>query len=461
MKTSLIRYSILTVLLAVPVMQVGAQDPFDELDAATSNQAQSREDEQAEFREYQQTHLAEYADYKRKLMEEFGEYKKIALQEAEKYSKELGKVWDTPEVSSKKVWVEYSKDMKTKNRVDFENQIISISMTVKKAGKKPTDTELRTRLKALLVKNQAQAFKDDPVAQAVEKKSKEKISLLETAVVKPTPILLPLVTDEEKPSEAEMDSIVDDLMKNKTQTVTSNREGDAVVTIKIPIVTTAPVKPEPEKPKHKERKTAPAAPQKVAKPVKNPVKKPKVMADIRVNKIPKRARTVAGDVNTFAQKSRLDHALVFAIIETESAFNPMAKSPIPAYGLMQIVPRSAGLDATEQLFGKGRVLSPSYLYSSDKNIEIGATYLNILYYRYLKGIKDPRSRLYCSIAAYNTGAGNVAKAFTGNRKLRAALPRINAMTSQQVYDHLIQNLPYEETRMYLERVVSRMPKYSA
>ncbi len=456
MKISLIRYSILTVLLAVPVVQVGAQDPFDELDAATSNQAQSREDEQAEFRKYQQEHLAEYADYKRKLMEEFGEYKKIAQQEAEKYSKELGKVWDTPEVSSKKVWVEYSKDMKTKNRVDFENQTISISTTVK-AGKKPTDTELRTRLKALLVKNQAQAFKDDPVAQAVEKRSKEKISLLETAVVKPTPILLPLVTDEEKPSEAEVDSIVDDLLKKKTQTVTSNREGDAVVTIKIPIVTTAPAKPELEKPKHKERKTAPAAPKKVARPVK----KPKVMADIRVNKIPKRARTVAGDVNTFAQKSRLDHALVFAIIETESAFNPMARSPIPAYGLMQIVPRSAGLDATEQLFGKGRVLSPSYLYSSDKNIEIGATYLNILYYRYLKGVKDPRSRLYCSIAAYNTGAGNVAKAFTGSRKLKTALPKINAMTPQQVYDHLIQNLPYEETRMYLERVVSRMPKYSA
>jgi membrane-bound lytic murein transglycosylase C len=443
MKISLLHYSILTVLFAVPAVQVSAQDPFEELDAATSNEAQSKEEEQAEFRKYMQAHQAEFADYKRKLMEEFDEYKIIIQEESAKYNKELAKVWDSPEVSSKKVWVEYSKDMKTKSRVDFENQTISISTTMK-AGKKPSDAELRTKLKSLLVKNQAQAFKDDPVAQAVEKKSKEKISLLATAEVKPNPILLPLVSDEEKPSEAQVDSIVDDLLEKKSQKVESNKKGDTVVTIEIPIAAKTPVD------------TGPSDTTKRAEPGK----KPKVMVDLRIHKIPKRARTVAGDVKTFAQKAKLDHTLVFAIIETESAFNPMAKSPIPAYGLMQIVPGSAGIDATQQLFGKGKILSPSYLYASDKNIEIGSTYLNILYYRYLKGVKDPLSRLYCSISAYNTGAGNVAKAFTGSRKLRSALPKINAMTPQQVYNHLILNLPYEETREYLEKVVSRMPKYS-
>ncbi|WP_156506370.1 transglycosylase SLT domain-containing protein, partial [Oleiphilus sp. HI0117] len=171
------------------------------------------------------------------------------------------------------------------------------------------------------------------------------------------------------------------------------------------------------------------------------------------------AKMLSSDVSKFAAKSKIEDALVYAIIETESAFNPMARSPIPAYGLMQIVPSSAGQDATQQLFGKAKILSPSYLYTSDKNIEVGTTYLNILYYRYLKGIKNELSRLYCSIAAYNTGAGNVAKAFTGKRRLKPALAKINALTPQEVYDHLIEHLPYEETRKYLAKVKKRIPKY--
>ena len=158
---------------------------------------------------------------------------------------------------------------------------------------------------------------------------------------------------------------------------------------------------------------------------------------------------------------KLEKALVFAIIETESAFNPMAKSPIPAYGLMQIVPRSAGMDATKQLFGEERILSSSYLYNSEQNIEIGTTYLNILYYRYLSKVENPESRLYCVIAAYNTGAGNVAKAFTGNRKLSAALPLINQITPAEVYEKLRNDLPYEETQKYIVKVTDRIEKYEA
>ena len=96
---------------------------------------------------------------------------------------------------------------------------------------------------------------------------------------------------------------------------------------------------------------------------------------------------------------------------------------------------------------------------SNKNIEVGATYLNILYYRYLRGIKNEDSRLFCTIAAYNTGAGNVAKAFTGKRRLKSALAKINALSPQEVYDHLIEHLPYEETRKYLAKVTKRIPKY--
>ena len=309
--------------------------------------------------------------------------------------------------------------------MDFEKQTITISTQVGK-DKSLADEELRKKLRALILQNQAQAFKEDKVAQAVEKKSKEKLKLVKTSQVRPTPIVLPLVTNDPKPSPKKVDKIVDDLLKGKKETVEkSAKQSNKVVTVEIPIP------------------------------------KAKVMADQRVNKLPRKAQEISSPVAEFAKKANIDIELVYAIIETESAFNPMAKSPIPAFGLMQIVPGSAGMDATQKLFGKGRILSPSYLYDRDQNIEVGTTYLNILYFSYLKGVKDPLSRLYCVIAAYNTGAGNVSKAFIGTKKLGNALPVINSKSPQEVYDHMIKNLPYEETQNYLKKVVTRMPKYKA
>ncbi len=46
-----------------------------------------------------------------------------------------------------------------------------------------------------------------------------------------------------------------------------------------------------------------------------------------------------------SRRFNLDPALVYAIIEVESSFNPYAISHVPAYGLMQIVPETAGRDA--------------------------------------------------------------------------------------------------------------------
>ncbi|UZE95310.1 transglycosylase SLT domain-containing protein [Alkalimarinus alittae] len=429
-----------------------ASDPFDELDNAVDRFEQSPEQEQKEFQQFQASQDAEYKAFEKQLLEEFEAFKLINQEETAKYQAKVGKVWDKPEISSQKVWVEYANNDTQKKRVDFEKKTISISTAVEKNGdeKAPAaDVSLKKTLKKLIKENKAQAFKKDEIAQAVEKRSKEKITNLKTAKVKAAPILLPYLTGNDQVSDKEIDKIVDHMVANKKQTVTVNSKGKKVVTLEVPLSI-------PEAPKEESKKEAP----KPGKNEKAEPKKPKVMADLKQNKLPKSARALEPHVAQYAKKAKVGNALVFAIIETESAFNPMAKSGVPAYGLMQIVPGSAGQDATQQLFGKPKILSPSYLYNSEQNIEIGTTYLNILYYRYLKGVKDPVSRLYCSIAAYNTGAGNVAKAFTGKRRLKPALEHINAMTPQQVYDHLIKNLPYEETQKYLAKVHKRITKYS-
>ncbi|MCL1059513.1 transglycosylase SLT domain-containing protein [Shewanella gelidimarina] len=157
-------------------------------------------------------------------------------------------------------------------------------------------------------------------------------------------------------------------------------------------------------------------------------------------------------------KQASDHqqelALLLAISHAESSFNPQAKSHIPAFGLMQIVPRSAGMDVANKLLKQSAAPTANELYQPETNILYGAGYLSILSDRYLKGIKDPKSQKYCVIAAYNTGAGNVAKAFNGgnSRNVKQALVKINAMSSEQVYQTLLKRLPYSETKKYLKKV---------
>lgn len=154
--------------------------------------------------------------------------------------------------------------------------------------------------------------------------------------------------------------------------------------------------------------------------------------------------------------------LIVAMIHTESSFNPLAVSHIPAYGLMQVVPTSAGIDVNEFLHSKREPLEKDYLFIAEQNVEAGSAYLHLLNNRYLKKIANPTSRLYCAIAAYNTGVGNVTRAFTDGQSTNLSnnvVDEINAMQPQQVYELLLDKLPYEETRKYLEKVRTRMDKY--
>lgn len=178
------------------------------------------------------------------------------------------------------------------------------------------------------------------------------------------------------------------------------------------------------------------------------------------NRLKKKAKQFRPHILEAAKAMDVPADLVYAVIHTESHFNPLARSHIPAYGLMQIVPKTAGRDATRVLYDKSRLLSPAYLFDPKKNIKVGAAYLRLLYFHYLKDIKDPKSRLYCAIAAYNTGVGNVARAFGSRPAMSHASSRINALSSQQVLAALLESLPARQTRDYLKKVLARKSLYS-
>ena len=175
--------------------------------------------------------------------------------------------------------------------------------------------------------------------------------------------------------------------------------------------------------------------------------------------IPKRAEQFKTMISIHASNYAVAEPLVYAIMEQESAFNPMAQSWVPAYGLMQLVPKSGGRDAYRYVHKTDEIPSAEFLFDPNNNIQLGTGYLKLLMSTTFKKVEDDRCRMLCAIAAYNTGAGNVSRAINGTTNISKAIPTINTMSYDQLFDYLKQYLPHAETKDYIQKVTSKMEKY--
>lgn len=130
----------------------------------------------------------------------------------------------------------------------------------------------------------------------------------------------------------------------------------------------------------------------------------------------------------------LDPALVYAFVRQESAFNPRARSPAGAAGLMQLMPATARAMAKRT----GALADANKLFQPDVNLMLGQHYL-----RYLMEYDPIGANLFLVAAAYNSGPGN----------LQRWQSEVNYNDDPLLF---IASIPVRETRLFIERVMANL-----
>jgi len=139
-------------------------------------------------------------------------------------------------------------------------------------------------------------------------------------------------------------------------------------------------------------------------------------------------------VEVISEEYGVDPIMVLSLMREESLFDPHAKSPAGALGLMQLMPQTAfrldnhlklGIDNTSQI------------YNAANNIHLGTYYLSIL-------MKEFNSYAY-ALAAYNAG----------EERVRSWIKKGNSSS----IDEFIEDIPYRETRNYVKRVITSFFEY--
>jgi len=129
----------------------------------------------------------------------------------------------------------------------------------------------------------------------------------------------------------------------------------------------------------------------------------------------------------------VDRALIYGIIRQESGFDPRAKSPRGARGLMQLMPKTATyVDDDDELDNRHELFQP------ELNITLGQRYVN-----YLLDLDRVEGDMFRLLTAYNAGPGNLGK---WNE-------RVDYRDDPLLF---IESIPSRETREYIEKVLANV-----
>jgi len=135
-----------------------------------------------------------------------------------------------------------------------------------------------------------------------------------------------------------------------------------------------------------------------------------------------------------ARERGIDPWDVAALIRQESEFNPAAKSPANARGLMQLEPSTGRMLGRQQ----GMSVPTSLLFNPSVSIRLGTEYLK-------QQLKSWNGDWYRTLAAYNAGPGRVHQWLAG------------ANFRDPV--EFLESIPFNETREYIQAVVRNADIY--
>lgn len=367
---------------------------------------------QDEFERFRQQQQRAQEQFTQQYLQQYNAFVEADRAAFEQFKEEVEKQWGEFIGSTRKDWVEYSEDLQRRSRVDFEHGQAEVEVLLE-----TSEEEARAKLKDAVVELISDQGTSSDYKVALPDGSEDAPQPLDTA-----PVLQDQVADQDgaavTPEKA--DAFAQDVAQSNKVVFTTITGKDG-----------------------QERMKATA------------------MFPLVPDHLEKRAGRYLPTIRDYAQRYDLDVPLICAVIHTESFFNPKARSPIPALGLMQLVPKSGGREAYRFVYKDDRILPPSYFYDPKQNIELGSAYLHLLRSRFFAGVEDDQKAQLCVIAGYNTGPGNVSRALTGETVVSAALPIIANMHWDKLYEHLKESLPYKETRDYLVKVLDRISLYEA
>jgi len=146
-------------------------------------------------------------------------------------------------------------------------------------------------------------------------------------------------------------------------------------------------------------------------------------------------RKYSEQVSAMSFEYNVPEAIIYAVIKTESDFDKNAVSSAGAIGLMQIMPSTFEWLTNDVLKEN---LPIKALNDPNVNIKYGVAMLSRLYKYY--------GNWETTFAAYNAGMGNVNK----------------WLDDRSVSDRFgnLKNIPFEETRRYVEKVTNTIKVYN-
>ena len=144
----------------------------------------------------------------------------------------------------------------------------------------------------------------------------------------------------------------------------------------------------------------------------------------------------SNEVTRWAGEFEVDELLIYAVIRTESGFDPKAESSAGARGLMQMT--EATFDYIKQRIAPEEELNFEDLYDPDTSIRFGGCLLSLCLARYGQDVST-------AAAAYHSGWGTV------DRLLQNAEHSDDGVTLKQ--------FPYPQMGHYVNKITSSYQKY--